>query len=119
VGYLDEDGFLYIADRVKDMVITGGENVYPAEVESILYEHPAIAEVAVIGVPDERWGEAVVAVAAVKPEASLSLDELRSFAGDRLARFKLPSRLELVEALPRNPAGKVLKYELRERFAGR
>jgi fatty-acyl-CoA synthase len=116
IGYLDEDGFLYIADRVKDMVITGGENVYPAEVENVLYEHPAVAEVAVIGLPDERWGEAVVAVVALRPDAALSLEELRTFAGDRLARFKLPSRLEFVDILPRNPAGKVLKFELRNRF---
>jgi fatty-acyl-CoA synthase len=116
VGYLDEDGFLYIADRVKDMVITGGENVYPAEVESALYDHPAVAEVAVIGLPDERWGEAVVAVVALKPDQTLTLDELRDFAGDHLARYKLPTRLELVELLPRNPAGKVLKFELRGRF---
>lgn len=117
IGYLDEDGFLYIADRVKDMVITGGENVYPAEVESALYEHPAIGEVAVIGLPDERWGEAVVAVAVVKPDHTLTLDELRDFGGRSLARFKLPTRLELTDVLPRNPAGKVLKFELRERFA--
>jgi fatty-acyl-CoA synthase len=116
IGYLDEDGFLFIADRVKDMVITGGENVYPAEVESVLYEHPAVAEVAVIGVPDGRWGEAVTAVVALKPDAALELDDLRTFAADRLARFKLPTRLEFVDALPRNPAGKVLKFELRTRF---
>jgi len=116
VGYVDADGFLYIADRVKDMVITGGENVYPAEVESVLYEHPAIAEVAIIGLPDERWGEAVVAVVALKPGESLTLAELRTWATERLARFKLPSRLEVVDALPRNPAGKVLKFELRGRF---
>jgi fatty-acyl-CoA synthase len=116
IGYLDAGGFLYIADRVKDMVISGGENVYPAEVESVLYDHPAIAEVAVIGLPDERWGEAVVAVAALKPGASLTVEELRTFAAERLARFKLPTRLELVDILPRNPAGKVLKFELRDRY---
>jgi fatty-acyl-CoA synthase len=116
IGYLDDGGFLYIADRVKDMVISGGENVYPAEVESVLYDHPAIAEVAVIGLPDERWGEAVVAVAALRPDASLTVEELRTFAGERLARFKLPTRLELVDVLPRNPAGKVLKFELRNRY---
>jgi fatty-acyl-CoA synthase len=98
------------------MVITGGENVYPAEVESVLYQHPAVAEVAVIGLPDERWGEAVVAVVAPKEGNSPTLDELRDFAGASLARYKLPSRLEVVDALPRNPAGKVLKFELRERF---
>ena len=117
IGYLDEDGFLFIADRVKDMVITGGENVYPAEVESVLYEHPAIAEVAVIGLPDDRWGEIVVAVVAPKPDATVTVEDLRAFAGDRLARFKLPTRLELVDVLPRTPSGKVLKYELRERLS--
>lgn len=118
-GYLDDDGFLYVSDRIKDMVISGGENVYPAEVESVLLDHPAISEVAVIGLPDERWGEAVVAVVALKPDATLTLDELRDFAGERLARYKLPSRLEPVAALPRNPAGKVLKFELRELLQAR
>jgi fatty-acyl-CoA synthase len=117
LGYLDEDGFLYIVDRVKDMVITGGENVYPAEVESVLYRHPAVAEIAIVGVPDDRWGEAVVAVAAVKEGATLTLADLREFAAGDLASFKLPSRLELVDLLPRNPAGKVLKYELRQRLS--
>jgi fatty-acyl-CoA synthase len=116
LGYLDEDGFLYIVDRVKDMVISGGENVYPAEVESVLYQHPAVAEVAIIGLPDERWGEIVVAVVALKEGNDLTLDQLRDFAGSSLARYKLPSRLEVVEALPRNPAGKVLKFELREQL---
>ena len=116
IGYLDEDGFLFIADRLKDMVISGGENVYPAEVESALYAHPAIAEIAVIGLPDAQWGEAVVAVVALKPGATLDLEELRHYAQDRMARYKLPRRLETVPALPRNPAGKVLKYELRGRF---
>jgi fatty-acyl-CoA synthase len=116
VGYLDSDGFLFVADRIKDMVITGGENVYPAEVESVLYTHPDVADVAVIGLPDDRWGEAVTAVIVLKPEAAVTLEELRSFAGERLARYKLPRRLELVDILPRNPAGKVLKFSLRDRF---
>ena len=116
VGYFDADGFLYICDRVKDMIITGGENVYPAEVEAVLYAHPAIAEVAILGQPDEKWGEAVVAVAALKPGQSLNLEALRAWGTERLARYKLPSRLEVVDALPRNPAGKVLKFELRKRF---
>lgn len=116
VGYVDEDGFYTICDRVKDMVITGGENVYPAEVESVLYEHPAIAEVAVIGRPDAQWGETVVAVAALKPGAALTLEELQEFASGRLARYKVPRVLQLVEALPRNPTGKVLKYQLRDRM---
>jgi fatty-acyl-CoA synthase len=114
VAYVDEDGFYFICDRLKDMVISGGENVYPAEVESVLYRHPAIAEVAVIGAPDERWGERVVAVAALKPGASLSLEELQAYAREGLAGYKVPRELRLVEALPRNPTGKVLKGKLRE-----
>ncbi|MEP5566978.1 MAG: long-chain fatty acid--CoA ligase [Halioglobus sp.] len=116
IGYLDEDGFLFICDRLKDMVISGGENVYPAEVEGVLYKHEAIAEVAVIGMPDEKWGEAVTAVVALNEGAALSLEELRDFAGEHLARYKLPLRLELVDALPRNPAGKVLKFVLKEQM---
>jgi fatty-acyl-CoA synthase len=116
LGYLDEDGFLYIVDRVKDMVLTGGENVYPAEVEGVLFHHPALADVAVVGVPDDRWGEAVAAVAVLREDASLTLEDLREVAGRTLARYKLPTRLEVVDALPRNPAGKVLKYELRARL---
>jgi len=98
------------------MVITGGENVYPAEVESVLYTHPAVADIAVIGLPDERWGEAVTAVAVLHEGAGLTLEELREFAADSLARYKLPSRLEIVDILPRNPAGKVLKFDLRDRL---
>ncbi|MEM7610735.1 MAG: long-chain fatty acid--CoA ligase [Pseudomonadota bacterium] len=115
-GFIDPDGFLFISDRVKDMVITGGENVYPAEVESVLSEHDAIVEVAVIGLPDDKWGEAVTAVAAIRPDAELTLVSLREFCGERLARYKLPLRLHFIDALPRNPAGKVLKYELRATF---
>jgi fatty-acyl-CoA synthase len=116
VGYFDAEGFLFVADRIKDMVITGGENVYPAEVESVLYTHPAVSDVAVIGLPDERWGEAVTAVVVLQPGAALTLEQLREFAGESLARYKLPSRLEFADVLPRNPAGKVLKYDLRDRF---
>ncbi len=116
VGYLDADGFLFIADRVKDMVITGGENVYPAEVESVLYDHPAIMEVAVIGLADERWGEAVTAVVVLKEGEELTLDALRDFADDKLARYKLPTKLETIDVIPRNASGKVLKRELRDRY---
>jgi fatty-acyl-CoA synthase len=116
IGYADEDGFFYIVDRMKDMVISGGENIYPAEVESVIYEHAKIREVAIIGLPDEKWGEAVVAVCACVEGEDLSLEELRDFAGKLLARYKLPSRLHVVPALPRNPAGKVLKFELRKQF---
>ena len=113
-GFLDEEGFLTISDRIKDMIITGGENVYPAEIESELMRHPAIAEVGVIGEPDARWGERVVAVIALKPGAKLALEELRDFAAERLAAYKLPRRLEFVAALPRNATGKILKQRLRE-----
>jgi fatty-acyl-CoA synthase len=116
IAFYDEDGFIYIADRVKDMIISGGENVYPAEVESVLSGHPAVAEVAVIGAPHEKWGETPVAVAALRPGTQLTIEELRDFASASLARYKLPTRLELMDALPRNATGKVLKPELRERF---
>ena len=114
IGYVDDEGFLFICDRVKDMVISGGENVYPAEVESVLFGHDAIAEVAVIGLPDDKWGEAVTAVVALNEGHSLTLEELRSFAKEKLAKYKLPLRLHQIDALPRNPAGKVLKFQLRE-----
>ncbi|GAB2655308.1 long-chain fatty acid--CoA ligase [Gordonia jinhuaensis] len=116
VGRQDDDGYIYVVDRLKDMVISGGENVYPAEVESVLYSHPAVAEVAILGVPDDKWGQAVTAVVATVPGESVTLDELRDFAAATLARYKLPLRVEFVDALPRNPSGKVLKYRLREQF---
>ena len=116
VGYLDDEDFLFLCDRVKDMVITGGENVYPAEVESILYAHPQIVEVAVIGLPDDKWGEAVTAIVVLEEGASLDLEELRAFASESLARYKLPSELRIIDLLPRNPAGKVQKFKLKEQF---
>jgi fatty-acyl-CoA synthase len=115
-AYFDEEGFLTISDRIKDMIISGGENVYPAEVESALMRHPAIAEVAVIGEPDPDWGEQIVAIAAIKPGQTLTIEELRAYAGESLARYKLPRRLEIIAALPRNATGKILKYRLREMF---
>ena len=117
IGYMDEEGFVFICDRLKDMVISGGENVYPAEVESVLYKHDAIAEVAVIGLADEKWGEAVTAVVALNEGQELTLEGLREFATDHLARYKIPLRLHIVDALPRNPAGKVLKFVLKEQLA--
>jgi acyl-CoA synthetase (AMP-forming)/AMP-acid ligase II len=115
-GYLDEAGFLYIYDRVKDMIVSGGENVYPAEVESALYGHPAIADVAVIGVPDERWGEAVKAIMVLKPDQQASEAEILAHARKRIAGYKLPKSIDFVDALPRTPSGKILKRELRERY---
>ena len=116
-GYLDEEGFLYIRDRIKDLVITGGENVYPAEVENAVLAHPAVADVAVIGVPDAKWGEIVLAAIVLREGQTVTDDDLRSTVGARLARFKVPKRIERVKALPRNGAGKVTKEALRARFA--
>jgi fatty-acyl-CoA synthase len=113
----DDEGYIWVVDRKKDMIISGGENVYCAEVENALAAHPAIVEVAVIGRPDATWGEVPVAVAAVS-ESGLQLADLTEFLNDRLARYKHPKALEIVDALPRNPAGKVVKTELRVRFAG-
>lgn len=114
---IDEEGFIYIVDRKKDMVISGGENVYPAEVEDVLYRHPAVADVAVIGVPDPRWGEVPMAVIALRPGHTLTAEQVIRFCEGKLARYKIPKSLEIVEALPRNAAGKVLKRVLREQFA--
>jgi acyl-CoA synthetase (AMP-forming)/AMP-acid ligase II len=115
-GYLDEKGYLYIYDRVKDMIVSGGENIYPAEVESALFGHPAVADVAVIGVPDERWGEAVKAVVVRKAGAGVTPGELIGWARERIAGYKLPKSVDFVEALPRNPTGKILKRELRKTY---
>jgi long-chain acyl-CoA synthetase len=115
-AYLDADGFVYIRDRVKDMIITGAQNVYPVEVENVLMAHPGIADVAVIGVPDERWGEAVKAVVVRKPGQVVEAEEIIAFARDRIAHFKAPSSVDFAESLPRNPSGKVLKRELREPY---
>jgi fatty-acyl-CoA synthase len=117
IGQADDEGYIWVLDRVKDMVISGGENVYPAEVEDVLYGHPAVAEVAVLGTPHEKWGEAVTAVVALRPGASLELEELRDHARGKLAAFKLPIRLEFIDALPRTQSGKVVKYQLRERLS--
>lgn len=117
IAWFDTDGYFYVCDRLKDMVISGGENVYPAEVESVLYDHPAISQAAVIGIPDERWGERVAAVVVLKAGQSLDLDGLRAYAETKLARYKLPSALLLTDALPLNSSGKLLKTELRKRYA--
>ncbi len=115
-GYMDEDGYVYIQDRVKDMIVSGGENIYPAEVESAMYGHPAIAEVAVIAVPDQKWGEAVKAIVVLKPGAKPDSQAILDFARSRIAGFKVPKSIDFVEALPRNGTGKVLKRELRKPF---
>jgi len=116
VGIRDADGYFFIVDRKKDMIISGGENVYPAEVEDALYQHPGIKEVAVIGVQDPRWGESVRAVVVPKEGVSLTADDVIEFAQDRLARYKQPKSVVFADILPRNPAGKVLKFDLREHY---
>jgi long-chain acyl-CoA synthetase len=115
-GYLDQDGYLFITDRIKDMIVTGGENVAPAEVESVLADHPGVAEVAVIGVPHPKWGETVKAVV-VPAKPGLEADDLVAFARERLASFKCPTSVDFVSELPHNPSGKVLKRELRKLYS--
>ncbi len=112
-GYFDADGYLYIHDRVKDMIISGGENVYPAEVENAVYSHPKVADVAVIGIPDAKWGEAVKACVVVKPGETLSETEVIAHARQHIAGFKCPKSVDFIAALPRNPSGKILRRELR------
>jgi len=116
VGRVDDDGFLFIEDRIKDMIITGGENVYSPEVERVLTEHPAVAEVAIIGVPDDQWGESVKAVVAFLPGQSAEPEELIAFAKERLAGYKAPRSIDIVSELPRNPSGKILKRDLRKQY---
>jgi long-chain acyl-CoA synthetase len=118
MGRYDERGYIYIIDRKKDMIISGGENIYPREVEEVLYRHPAVLEAAVIGIPDPYWVEKVHAVVALKARASVTADELINFCKAELARYKAPKSVEFVEALPKNPSGKILKRELREKYAG-
>ncbi|MCY1672538.1 fatty acid--CoA ligase [Novosphingobium sp. SL115] len=115
-GYLDDDGYVYMHDRIKDMIISGGENVYPAQVESAIYGHPDVLEVAVIGVPDERWGEAVKAVCVPKPGHTVDPQSVIEWTRERLAGFKVPKSVDVIEALPRNPSGKILRRSLREPY---
>jgi long-chain acyl-CoA synthetase len=115
-GYMDDEGYVYIHDRVKDMIISGGENIYPAEVESAIYGHPDVADVAVIGVPDEKWGEAVKAMVVRKPGTAPTPQDIITFARTRIAAFKAPKSVDFIEALPRNASGKILRRELREPF---
>ncbi|MFE9580687.1 long-chain-fatty-acid--CoA ligase [Nocardia sp. NPDC006044] len=115
-GYLDADGYLYIRDRLKDMIIVGGENIYPAEIENALARHPAVADTAVIGIPDDVLGESVHAFVACRPGEQVRVRELMTFCREHLAWFKIPVRFEFVERIPRNPSGKILRWQLRDRF---
>ena len=113
IGVRDEDGYLFIVDRLKDMIVSGGENIAGSEVERVLYEHPAVLEAAVVGRPDERWGEVPVAFVALRPDLTATADELVEHCRAQLAKFKVPKDVTFIDALPRNPSGKVLKRELR------
>jgi fatty-acyl-CoA synthase len=114
IGVRDEDGYLFIVDRLKDMILSGGENIAGSEVERVLYEHDAVLEAAVVGRPDERWGEVPVAYVVLRPGATVTAGHLVDHCRTRLARFKVPKEIAFLDALPRNPSGKVLKRELRE-----
>ncbi|MBO6609819.1 long-chain-fatty-acid--CoA ligase [Altererythrobacter sp.] len=113
---MDEDGYIYIQDRIKDMIISGGENVYPAEVENAIFGHPAVAEVAVIGVPSERWGEEVKACIVCKPGQSVEEGDIIAYARERVAAFKAPKSVDVIPEMPRNPSGKILRRQLREPY---
>jgi acyl-CoA synthetase (AMP-forming)/AMP-acid ligase II len=116
VAYHDDKGYLYICDRKKDMIISGGVNIYPAEVEAVLYAHPQVLDAAVFGIPDDEWGESVYAVIQAKPGETIDLDELRGFVETRVGRYKRPRQYELRDELPRTDAGKLLKRVLRDEF---
>jgi fatty-acyl-CoA synthase len=115
-GYFDKEGFLYIHDRVKDMIVSGGENIYPAEVENAVMGHPAVADCAVIGVPDEKWGEAVKAIVVLKAGQTATAEDIIAFCRTRIAGYKVPKSVDFVDSLPRNPSGKILRRELREPY---
>jgi acyl-CoA synthetase (AMP-forming)/AMP-acid ligase II len=116
MGRIDSDGYVYVEDRLKDMIISGGENIYSPEIERVLSEHPAVMEVAAIGVPDDQWGEAVKAVVSLQPGTSATEAELIEWCRERLAHFKCPRSVDFVDALPRNPTGKILKRDLRAAY---
>ena len=115
-GYFDDDGYLFLHDRIKDMVVSGGENIYPAEVENALLGVPGIVDAAVIGVPDDTWGETVKAVVVRAPGSDVSSEEIIASCRTRLAHYKCPTSVDFAESLPRNPSGKILKRELREPY---
>ncbi len=115
-GYLDADGYLYIHDRVKDMIVSGGENIYPAEIENVLMGHPAVLDCAVIGIPDEKWGESPIAIVVRAPGSEVTESEIISYCREHLAGFKCPTQVQWAEMLPRNPSGKILKKDLREPY---
>ena len=116
LGYYDENGYIYIADRKKDMIITGGENVYPVEVENILYRYPAVKEAAVIGIPDPYWIERVHALVVLKDNVQATSEDIITFCRDNISHYKAPKSVEFVTDLPKNPQGKILKKEIRVKY---
>jgi len=116
VGYMDEDGYLFMMDRSKDMIISGGENIYPREIEEVLCKHPAVREVAVIGVPDPKWGEAIRAVISLVPGESVTAQEILLFCAQHIARYKVPKSVDFVDELPKSNYGKILKREIRAKY---
>ena len=115
-GYLDDEGYLYLKDRKQDLIVTGGGNVYSSEVETVLNQHPGVLEVAVIGVPDEIYGEKVIAVATVKFDPGLTQTDLTDFCRDKIGGYKIPKQIHIVESLPKSALGKILKTELRSKY---
>ena len=116
MGYYDEKGYIYLVDRKKEMIVTGGENVYPREVEEIFYQHPAVAEAAVIGVPDDLWIERVHAEVVLKEGRHATGDEMIEFCKQHLARYKAPKSIEFIKSLPKNPQGKIMKRQIRKKY---
>ena len=117
MGYFDDDGYLYLAGRNKDMIIRGGENIAPEEIEQVVHFYPGVAEAAIIGVPDDEWGESIMAVVVMEAGHNATPESIRTYCQEHLASYKKPDHVEFVDVLPRNPLGKILKRELRERFA--
>ena len=116
MGTMDEDGYIYLSDRKADMIVTGGENVYPKETEDVLYEHPAVLECAVVSAPDDRWGEQVVAVVVIKPGQSVSEEELIKHCRNKLAGYKCPKTIEIWDSLPKTAVGKIPRKEVKKHF---
>jgi fatty-acyl-CoA synthase len=117
MGYVDDEGYLYISDRLKDMIISGGENIYPAEVEQLIVELEAVGSVAVIGVPDEKWGEVPRAIVTVRDGFTLSEQDISNHLQGRLARYKIPKSVVIVQELPRTASGKIRKADLRRQYS--
>jgi fatty-acyl-CoA synthase len=118
IGMEDDDGYFYIRDRKKNMILSGGENIYPAEVERVLYAHPAVEETAVIGVPDEKWQEAPMAVVVLKPDSAVTAADLIAFMSGELANFKVPRRIVFTDSLPKNAMGKIQHFRVKKQFSG-